>query len=675
MALAAALLSPAVGASASSLHPKGLSASLVDGTVTLSWTAPIDDAGSVTGYQVLRRRPGVDAVGTFHVVAEDTASAETSFVDRCADQANTKYTYRVKARRGDQLSRWGNYSRVDLAADYVSADPQTGCDPDTGAPPTDPDPGNSDDGGNGDGEGVVADSAVSVKSDANDQQNNKQIVPTPDEDEGEIVVPRSSHPNTDSVQFQDRSELSGLPASYPNTLGFDPGAPPAFARAEQVAGHDASGFAPRNVTAELTDDGILISWQPPQRPEWWACAGYDIERVPGTRSLNKVNHPSGYSTWEVTETGAYYKYTCVDRRVYDSYEIYRTSFGHVYRDGSIVNLSDSQPYLVGTVVGQGGIFSFTDTSRDALVGPRRHIYQMRTLFDDDIDVFTNDRDFGSRLSEGVHVFREHDAARPDARSPRNLTISIPTKQAVHDGTTLGIELDWDPPTQDGSSSSITGYVIQRRLVTQSDRALPFADIHTITGTNARNVTSWADTGDDVTTTVRTLVYDNAGDSVRTDTYGEIAPLTQFSYRVIAVRGTGRSNPSAAASTDSERQLPAAGLLTVTDTWRTGATIRVNMTGTGLSDHAKYHLALAAPNQHKENRLLHVGIGATGWGHNTCIGNPGSRDLSPKALEALGFTITTPQLIADARQTIDDWLGRRHQTTARRLRQQRSGQAR
>ena len=215
---------------------------------------------------------------------------------------------------------------------------------------------------------------------------------------------------------------------------------------------------------------------------------------------------------------------------------------------------------------------------------------------------------------------------------------------------MAINLDWDPPTTD--ASSVTGYVIQRRLVTQSDRALPFADIATITGSGT---TQWADTGDDVTTTVDALVYDNAGDFVRTDTFGEIAPLTQFSYRVIATRGADRSNPSAAASTDSERQLPAAGLLTVTDKWRTGATIRVNMTGTGLSVHAKHHLALAAPNKHKENRLLHVGIGLTGWGHNTCISNPGSRDLSPKALEALGFTVSTPQLIVDARQTIDDWL--------------------
>ena len=80
-----------------------------------------------------------------------------------------------------------------------------------------------------------------------------------------------------------------------------------------------------------------------------------------------------------------------------------------------------------------------------------------------------------------------------------------------------------------------------------------------------------------------------------------------------------------------------------------------MTGTGLSDHAKHHLALTAPRAAPENRLLHVGIGATGWGHNTCIGNPGSRDLSAAALEALGFPASTPHLIEDSRNTIDAWL--------------------
>ncbi|WP_423920642.1 fibronectin type III domain-containing protein [Candidatus Poriferisodalis sp.] len=331
MALAAAVLSPAVGASSSSLHPKGLSASLVDGTVTLSWNAPVDDAGSVTGYQILRRRPGVDAVGTFHVIAADTATADVSFVDRCADQPGTAYTYRVKARRGDQLSRWGNYSRIDLAAGYVPGDPQTGCDPDTGT------------GG-----------------------------------------------------FQDRSALPGLPSSYPNALGF---ADPDPQTADVIADFTYEHFQPRDVTAKLTDDGIVISWRWPSQQD--ACASYDIERVPGTRTLKKVTHPSGHNTWEVTETGAYYEYTCTDRRNLTGFEIYRTSFGHVHRGGGTVELlSDSQPYSIDI----GRHAAYTDRSRDAVVGPRSHNYQVRALYGS-VNSLDPDRDFGSRLSEGAFIHR------------------------------------------------------------------------------------------------------------------------------------------------------------------------------------------------------------------------------------------------------------------------------
>ncbi len=806
MALAAAVLSPAVGASSSSLHPKGLSAQLQDGVVTLSWNAPVDDAEGVTGYQVLRRRPGVDAVGTFHVVADDTATSDVSFVDRCADQPGTAYTYRVKARRGDQLSRWGNYSRVDLAADYVAADPQTGCDPDTGAPPTttDGDSGNDDgdDGDDGDpdngddGNDGVARSAVTV--DTSDLKD-KQFMPPPDGEEG--VVLRSSHPSSTAVpvdwaltpsglnvgdefrllfltlgyitptetdigyyntyvqgqankgsthsaikpyytgfrvvgstadvdardntsttytatdkgvpiywmngskvadgyedfydgtwdnedDFRDRTgnrrrtgnqffpnnrvwtgsknngtakggtylgagrvevgrlnQSSGnplndngnvsnsyagatpyyalsevftvggadstpvfdvlsdpsdrLPEGYPNSLGYDPGAPPASAEADKITGNSASDFVPNDVNATVVSNGMYLTWKRPSQLS--ACADY--ERVPGTRTLERGIHPkSGYTMWKVVETD---EYACIDRRSISGYEIYRTSFGHVYRDGTVELLSYTEPLLIDTENYHKGdkTYAFLDISGDAKVGLRQHNYQIRALYGLDTDD-NPDHDYGSRLSEGARVFREHDAARPDARSPQNLTISIPTKQAVADGTALAINLDWDPPTTD--ASQVTGYVIQRRLVTQSDRALPFADIATITGTGT---TSWSDTSSDVTTF-----------QVRSGTqYKEIAPLTQFSYRVIAVRNNGRSNPSAVASTDSERQLPADGLVTVTNVWRTGATIRVDMTGTGLtSNHAKHHLALSPPKRQRENRLLHVGIGAKGWGHHTCL---------------------------------------------------------
>ena len=114
--------------------PSGLSAALADGVVTLTWSAPTEDAVSVTGYQVLRRRPGVDAVGIFHIVEERIGGADRTYADRTANEPGGKYTYRVKAWRCEDLSAWSNYSRIDLAASFtapeaITQDPTVTPDP------------------------------------------------------------------------------------------------------------------------------------------------------------------------------------------------------------------------------------------------------------------------------------------------------------------------------------------------------------------------------------------------------------------------------------------------------------------------------------------------------------------------------------------------------------------
>ncbi|WP_423920379.1 hypothetical protein [Candidatus Poriferisodalis sp.] len=299
MALAAAVLSPAVGASSSSLHPKGLFAQLQDGVVTLGWNAPTDD-----------------------------------------------------------------------------------------------------------NDGGVADSAVSVKSDVSYQQSNqdnKQFVPPPDE--GESVVPRSSPQNTESVQFQDRSTLPGLPASHPSPLGGNPRPhehPNGFV-ASVLDSYSAKNFVPRSGTTQLTADGITLTWRLPS--QLTACASY--KRVGSTPpDFKRITRPDSLTAWVDTTSRPLYK--CADQRTHSGFEIYRTSFGHVNRNGAEVLLSDSQPYLIGTV-GSNDL-AFTDQSHDALVGPRRHNYQIRALYG--LDSNGNpDHDFGGRLSASTWIDREHDAAQ------------------------------------------------------------------------------------------------------------------------------------------------------------------------------------------------------------------------------------------------------------------------
>ena len=95
-------------------NPTNLSATLVDGTVALRWDAPAADAASITGYQILRRRPGYDAAGEFHAVAT-TAATPTTYIDGSVE-VGMSYTYRVKAWRGAVLSGWSNYVRIDVVS-------------------------------------------------------------------------------------------------------------------------------------------------------------------------------------------------------------------------------------------------------------------------------------------------------------------------------------------------------------------------------------------------------------------------------------------------------------------------------------------------------------------------------------------------------------------------------
>ena len=97
--------------------PGNLTAEIVDGGVALSWDAPTENADVVTGYQVIRRDPNEDGVGVFKTVENDTGDTETSYTDTTATGAGKSYTFRVKAWRGEALSDWSNYVRVDLPAE------------------------------------------------------------------------------------------------------------------------------------------------------------------------------------------------------------------------------------------------------------------------------------------------------------------------------------------------------------------------------------------------------------------------------------------------------------------------------------------------------------------------------------------------------------------------------
>ena len=105
------------------LAPSGLEVSLVENRVTLTWDAPASDAASVTGYEILRRRPN-DGEAALTTLVADTGNAETGYTDDSANEPGVSYTYRVRALRDGEQSKVSNYDRIDLPDDYAQDTPE-----------------------------------------------------------------------------------------------------------------------------------------------------------------------------------------------------------------------------------------------------------------------------------------------------------------------------------------------------------------------------------------------------------------------------------------------------------------------------------------------------------------------------------------------------------------------
>ncbi len=92
--------------------PRNLSAQVVPRGVELRWLPPAEDAASVDGYEILRRRPNRDEP-TLTTLVPDTGTTDTTYTDTTATEPGVRYTYRVKAiRSGVRSSDWSNIAMV-----------------------------------------------------------------------------------------------------------------------------------------------------------------------------------------------------------------------------------------------------------------------------------------------------------------------------------------------------------------------------------------------------------------------------------------------------------------------------------------------------------------------------------------------------------------------------------
>ncbi len=114
--------------------PTNLMASFANEGVLLSWTAP---AGDVDGYEILRRRP-LQHETELTTLVDNTGSSETSYTDTSATTPGERYSYWVKAIRGDDRSVLSNFVDIDfvsLGCEIISGDNHDilHCEVDAGA--------------------------------------------------------------------------------------------------------------------------------------------------------------------------------------------------------------------------------------------------------------------------------------------------------------------------------------------------------------------------------------------------------------------------------------------------------------------------------------------------------------------------------------------------------------
>ena len=112
---------PEPEAAAADLAPSSLAAAISDDGVSLTWDAPVEDAGTVTGYEILRAVGG----GELAVLTADTESTDTAYADATATEAGETYAYVVKAIRGEEQSQGSNRAEVEIPHDPATWPRQT----------------------------------------------------------------------------------------------------------------------------------------------------------------------------------------------------------------------------------------------------------------------------------------------------------------------------------------------------------------------------------------------------------------------------------------------------------------------------------------------------------------------------------------------------------------------
>ena len=464
------------------LRPTGLTASLVENKVTLSWAAPAEDAASVEGYEILRRRPS-EGEGSLTTLVADTNSTATTYTDATANEAGVVYVYRVKALRGSEASLWSNFARIELPSDYV---PDPTSTPEPESTPDDQAPTNLT-AALAEGGGVN----LSWTAPAEDADSVTGYEVLRAVGEGELATLAADTASTATTYTDATATEAGETYAYQVKAIRGEDRSQASGQAQVQVPHDPVDLAPTGLTAliltaivvgENDSTKVVLTWSAPAE-DADSVTGYEILRAVGQGELATLAADTGsttntYTDATATEAGETYAYQVKAIRgedrsqasgqaqvqvPHDPVDLAPSNLTAEKVDGGI-NLSWTAPaedaasvtaYEVLRAVGEGelatlvadtGSTDTTYTDATATDAEETYAYQVKA-------------NRGQAKSQGSSKVIE--APEPPA-TPENLAPSNLAFEILEDG----VELTWDAPAAD--AESVTGYRVLRRRPNQGE---------------------------------------------------------------------------------------------------------------------------------------------------------------------------------------------------------------
>ncbi len=506
------------------LRPTGLTVSLVENKVTLSWTAPAEDADSVTGYEILRRRP-MEGETTLATLVADTESTATTYTDATANSAGVRYVYRVKALRGSEASLWSNFDRIELAADYVP----------NPTPTPEPESTSDDQAPTGltaalaDGGGV----SLSWDAPAEDADSVTGYEVLRAVGEGELATLASDTGSTATAYTDATATEAGETYAYQVKAIRGEDRSQASGQAQVQVPHDPDDQAPTNLAAALADgSGVALIWTAPAE-DADSVTGYEVLRAVGEGDLATLASDTGstataYTDATATAAGETYAYQVKAIRGEDRSQASGEAQVQVPHDP--VDLAPSN--LTALIVTRGVVGEEASTTKvvliwtvpaedaDSLTGYEvlRAVGQgeLATLAADTgstTNTYTDATatEAGETYAYKVKAIRGEDRSQASGQAqvqvPHDPVDLAPSNLTAEKADT-GIDLSWSAPAED--AGSVTGYEVLR--------AVGEDELITLAADTASTDTTYSDT--------------TATDSEET-----------YAYQVKAIRGQARSQGS------------------------------------------------------------------------------------------------------------------------------------